>query len=195
MVGFGIKPAPEATAALRVAAQALDEVGGPALCPPLAPALRRQTRRGRHSLLTLYCRVTLGSQRCVENTTAYFTRFGASAILLSRFSTGVRLFASVLSGCGHIGYRRFLVYDTIGTLGYVALWTTVGHFVGNQALDLLRRYAGLRALVLVIPVAFVAIVAYRLWRRARYGPPDVDRSAVYAATVAACEAQSHGRAA
>jgi membrane protein DedA with SNARE-associated domain len=146
-------------------------------------------------LLTLYCRVTLGSQRCVENTTAYFTRFGAPAILLSRFSTGVRLFASVLSGCGHIGYGRFLAYDTLGTIGYVALWTTVGHFVGTQALELLRHYAGLRALVLVIPVTFVAIVAYRLWRRARYGVPDVDRSAVYAATVAACEAQSPGRAA
>src|ERR1051325_5706558 len=53
-------------------------------------------------LLALYCRVTLGSEQCVEKTVTYFTRFGAPAILLSRFSTGVRLFSSVLSGCGHI---------------------------------------------------------------------------------------------
>src|SRR5438132_3851606 len=46
-------------------------------------------------LLTVYCRVTLGSEQCVEKTVAYFTRFGAPAILLSRFSTGVRLFSSV----------------------------------------------------------------------------------------------------
>ena len=41
--------------------------------------------------------------------------------------------------------------------------------------------------------SFAAVVAYRLWRRARYGPPDVNRSAVHAATVAACQAQEANR--
>jgi len=35
-------------------------------------------------LLTLYCRMTLGSERCVERTVAYFKRFGTAAIVLSR---------------------------------------------------------------------------------------------------------------
>src|SRR4051812_7254209 len=38
-------------------------------------------------ILALYCRMTLGSQQCVEKAVAYFVRFGAAAILLSRFST------------------------------------------------------------------------------------------------------------
>jgi membrane protein DedA with SNARE-associated domain len=56
--------------------------------------------RGGAALLALYCRLTLGSQRCVEDTVSYFRRFGPPAVLLSRYSTGVRLFAAILSGVG-----------------------------------------------------------------------------------------------
>lgn len=68
-------------------------------------ALYLARRRGGAALLALYCRLTLGSQRCVEDTVKYFHRFGPSAIMLGRYSTGVRLFAAILSGCGYIGYR------------------------------------------------------------------------------------------
>jgi membrane protein DedA with SNARE-associated domain len=123
-------------------------------------------------ILTVYCRLTLGSERCVEKTVEYFTRFGATAILLSRFSTSVRLFASALSGCGHIPYPKFLVFDLLGTLLYTVVWVAVGYLVGERAADLLSRHGSTRLLVLVGPVALAALVAYRLWRRSRYGPAD-----------------------
>src|SRR5690349_17699330 len=44
-------------------------------------------------LLGLYCRITLASDGCVETTLSYFRRFGPAALLFSRFSTSVRLFA------------------------------------------------------------------------------------------------------
>jgi membrane protein DedA with SNARE-associated domain len=138
-------------------------------------------------LLTLYCRITLGSERCVEKTIAYFVRFGAAALLLSRFSTGVRLFASVLSGCGHITYGRFVFFDAIGTVVYVTLWVAVGRLVGAQALELLRRYGAMRALVLVVPAAFLALLGYRLWRRSRFGPARIERPTLDAVTAATCE--------
>jgi membrane protein DedA with SNARE-associated domain len=119
-------------------------------------------------LLTFYCRITLGSERCVERTLAYFRRFGAAAILLSRFSASVRLFASVLSGCGHITYTRFVLYDVAGTLIYTAVWVVVGRVVGEHAGDLLQRH-GVRLLMLVGPCALVCLLGYRLWRRRRYG--------------------------
>jgi membrane protein DedA with SNARE-associated domain len=67
-------------------------------------------------ILAFYCRITLGSAGCVEKTVGYFKRFGAAAILMSRFSASVRLFASALSGCGHITYRKFVTFDAVGTL-------------------------------------------------------------------------------
>ena len=125
-------------------------------------------------ILVLYCRLTLGSEQCVERTVGYFKRFGAGAILLSRFSHSVRLFAAALSGCGHIPYWRFIVFDFVGTVLYAALWVTIGHLVGAQAADFLGRHGATRLLLLVGPLALASLVAYRLWRRRRYGPARSD---------------------
>jgi len=93
---------------------------------------------------------------------------------LSRFSTGVRLLAAAMSGCGHIAYWRFLVFDVLGTLLYTALWVTVGRLVGQRAIDFFRRHGNTRWLLLAGPLALVALIAYRLWRRSRYGPVNAE---------------------
>ena len=125
-------------------------------------------------ILAFYCWITLGSAACVEKTVGYFRRFGAAAVLLSRFSASVRLFASALSGCGHITYWKFITFDLVGTLVYTTLWATLGYVVGDQAAELLGRHRGARLLVLVGPVALATLIAYRLWRRKRYGRASAD---------------------
>jgi len=125
-------------------------------------------------ILAFYCRMTLGSTDCIEKTVGYFRRFGAAAVLLSRFSATVRLFASAMSGCGHIPYWKFVTFDLVGTILYTVLLVTIGHFVGERAAELLGRNRGLRLLLLVGPVALASLLAYRLWRRRRYGPARSD---------------------
>jgi membrane protein DedA with SNARE-associated domain len=124
--------------------------------------------------LAFYCRITLGSEHCVEKTVGYFTRFGPAAILLSRFSTTVRLFAAAMSGCGHIAYWRFLVLDAIGTLLYAALLVTIGRLVGESAAEFLQRHGGARLLLFVGPLALAALLAYRFYRRSRYGAAQTE---------------------
>ena len=120
-------------------------------------------------MLGLYCRVTLGSAECVEKTLRLFVRFRSLAILASRFSTGVRIFASACAGCGHITYPRYLAFDTIGTVTYTIACVGVGALIGERAVVFFttdRR----RWLFLVIAVlAFTGLIGYRLWRKLRYG--------------------------
>lgn len=125
-------------------------------------------------VLAFYCRVTLGSEHCVEKTVRYFTRFGPAAILLSRFSTSVRLFAAALSGCGHIAYSRFLILDVVGTVLYTALLVTLGRLVGDSAAEFFQRPGRLRLLLLAGPLALATLLAYRLYKRRRYGPAKSD---------------------
>jgi membrane protein DedA with SNARE-associated domain len=125
-------------------------------------------------ILAFYCRITLGSSECVEKTVGYFRRYGAAAVLLSRFSAGVRLFASALSGCGHIKYWKFVTLDLVGTVVYTGLWVTVGSLVGERAADLLSHHREARLLLLVGPLALATLITYRLWRRRRYGPAKAD---------------------
>jgi membrane protein DedA with SNARE-associated domain len=125
-------------------------------------------------ILAIYCRITLGSADCVEKTVGYFRRFGAMAVLLSRFSASVRLFASALSGCGHIAYWKFITLDVVGTVVYTTVLVTLGALVGERAAELLGRHRGARLLVLVGPAALTTLIAYRLWRRRRHGPARAD---------------------
>jgi membrane protein DedA with SNARE-associated domain len=134
-------------------------------------------------ILALYCRITLGSVDCVEKTVGYFRRFGAAAILLSRFSTSVRLFASALSGCGHITYRKFLAFDLLGTVAYATAWVTVGYLVGDRAAEFLERHRGTRLLVVVAPVALATLLGYRIWRRRRHGPASAAAVVVESACI------------
>jgi len=131
------------------------------------------TRRG-DTLLALYCRLTLGSERCVENIVKYFRRFGAAAIVLGRYSTSVRLFAAILSGTGRIAYRRFLLYDLAGSLAYAAVWVVVGRLFGDEVEAALEWLGQQRALFLIVPVAIATIVGYRLWQRRRHGRARAD---------------------
>ena len=120
-------------------------------------------------MLGLYCKVTLGSARCVERTLEYFRRFGSAALLLSRFSTSVRIFASACAGCGSITYRRYLALDTLGTVVYTTLWVLVGCLIGGRAVVFFtsdrRRWLFLGCVVL----GAATLLGYRLWRRFRYG--------------------------
>ena len=123
-------------------------------------------------VLALYCRLTLGSDLCVENTVRYFRRFRSWALLMTRFSTGIRIFASACAGCGHASYTRFVLLDGIGTLVYTTACVTVGALVGDQAVAFLttdrRRYL----FFLLVATAFVTLIGYRLWRKHRHGRAD-----------------------
>ena len=87
-------------------------------------------------------------------------------------SAGVRLFAAVLAGAGHIRYRSFLVVDIAGSLGYTALWVGLGHLFGMALLD---RIEALRILVFLGPAAIVAVLAFRWLRRRWYGAASEPR--------------------
>ncbi len=128
--------------------------------------------RGGHRLLALYCRLSLGSVRCVERTVAYFRRFGAAAVLVCRFSTGVRLFAAILAGSGQIRYRRFIALDAIGTLVYATLWIVFGSMLGAAIVERVGGFG--RVLLLLGPAALIGVLSYRLIRRWWYGPAAGD---------------------
>jgi membrane protein DedA with SNARE-associated domain len=120
-------------------------------------------------LLGFYCRVTLSSDACIEKTLRYFDRFGPAAVLFSRFSTSVRIFAAACAGCARMTYARYLTFDTAGTLAYTAVWAIVGWLIGDRAVAFLTTDRRRWIFVAFVAVAFIALISYRLWRRWRFG--------------------------
>jgi membrane protein DedA with SNARE-associated domain len=120
-------------------------------------------------MLALYCKVTLGSESCVEKTLRYFVRFRSGAILASRFSTSVRIFASACAGCSRVTYLRYLTFDAIGTVVYSVVCVLVGYLVGERAVVFFTTDRRRWLFLVFVLVAFAALMSYRVWRKLRYG--------------------------
>jgi membrane protein DedA with SNARE-associated domain len=128
---------------------------------------------GGSRLLDFSCRVSLASSHCAARTLRRYERLGGAAVLLGRFSMGVRLFAAALAGSGRVGYWRFLLYDGLGSLTYAMLLLLLGHLFGARVME----RAGLGGAVLLVgpPLALAGLIAWRLARRFRHGPATAER--------------------
>jgi membrane-associated protein len=128
-------------------------------------------RWGGDRPLRVYCRLSLGSRRCVDKANDYYRRYGGLTVVIGRFFAGVRIFASPLAGAGLIPYWKFLLYEIAGAVLWSALFVGGGYMLGGRGVQLLQEYGWIAALVALAAVlGLLAPVGIRLWRRARHGP-------------------------
>ena len=64
-------------------------------------------------------------------TQAFYDRYGGKAIIIARFIPIVRTFAPFVAGIGKMQYSRFLSFNVIGAIAWVALFIPAGFVFGN----------------------------------------------------------------
>ena len=67
----------------------------------------------------------------VRRTREFYARHGAKTIVIARFVPIIRTFAPVVAGVGSMAYRRFVVYNIAGGVGWVASMTWAGYLLGH----------------------------------------------------------------
>ncbi len=94
-------------------------------------------------------------------TREFYERHGGKTIVLARFIPIIRTFAPVVAGVGRMEYRRFLMYNVLGGIGWVASMTWAGYLLGHAIPDI-GRY--LHVVIVVVVILSLIPIGLEWWK-------------------------------
>ena len=67
----------------------------------------------------------------IEKTQKMFDKYGLLAIVLTRFFPFIRTFAPFLAGVGKMHFGRFTIFNAVGGILWVSIFSLLGYFFGG----------------------------------------------------------------
>jgi membrane-associated protein len=120
----------------------------------------------------------LVKQKHIDQTYAFFDRYGPRALVLGRFVPIVRTFITLVAGVGRMDRRRFYLYSGVGALLWAVGVTLLGYFLGT--IPIIRNHIE-TMLIAIVAVSLVPVgIEWLLHRRrAKAGGADAGRDPRY----------------
>ena len=104
-------------------------------------------------------------EKHIEKAHSFFERNGAKTILFGRFVAVLRTWAAVIAGAACMSFKRFVAYNTLGSIVWAIVFGWLGYYFGRD-LPLLERYISRASLVILIVLA-VGIATWVILRKRR----------------------------
>ena len=102
----------------------------------------------------------------LDRTHAFYERYGGETIILCRFVPIVRTFAPFVAGVGSMTYGKFLAYNVLGGILWVAIFVYGGYWFGGLQF-VKHHFAWVELGIILISVLPVAIEFVRYRRGSR----------------------------
>jgi len=108
----------------------------------------------------------------LDRTHAFYEKHGGKTIILARFIPIIRTFAPFVAGVGAMTYGKFITYNIVGGLLWVAIFTFMGYFFGNLPIVQDNFSLVIIAIILIsVMPAVVEFVKEKLRQRKDIAPP------------------------
>jgi membrane-associated protein len=107
--------------------------------------------------------VRLLNKKHLEKAHAFYERYGGVTIIIARFMPFIRTFAPFVAGIGSMTYWRFLMYNLVGGVAWIAGFVFLGYFFGN--IPAVKRNFTL--VIMAIVIISVTPMAVGWWRGRR----------------------------
>jgi membrane protein DedA with SNARE-associated domain len=124
-------------------------------------------RRFGRSLLAGICRMSLSPDTCVRKTDDLIARHGAPLLLVAKFIPGVSAVSIPTAAAMGLSYRRFLLYDGLGSLLWCGVYVGAGMIFSREITRALAAlsWIGGGALGILLTLLAIYVAAKFLHRR------------------------------
>jgi membrane-associated protein len=110
----------------------------------------------------------LFNRKHLITTKEFYERHGPFTIVIARFIPILRTFAPVVAGVGAMEYKRFIVYNVAGGIGWVVTTVLGGYFLGQMVPNIHDHIHKVIAVVIVLSLlpAIIKVAKEKLKRSA-----------------------------
>jgi membrane-associated protein len=102
----------------------------------------------------------------LDKTHRFYEKHGGKTIVIARFLPIIRTFAPFVAGIGRMTYWKFITYNVIGSVLWVAVFIFGGYFFGN--LPVVKKNFFLVILAIILVSFLPATIGFIRNRRAKY---------------------------
>jgi membrane protein DedA with SNARE-associated domain len=101
---------------------------------------------------------------------AFFAQHGGSAVFLSRFVVGLRVFGALVAGTSRMPWEKFTLYNVIGGTVWATAAVSLGYFLW-ASISLVEHWVGRVSLLLLFSLALALLLRWTYRRATRGGRP------------------------
>jgi membrane-associated protein len=100
----------------------------------------------------------------LERTHQFYEKYGGKTIVIARFVPIIRTFAPFVAGIGAMTYHKFIIYNVLGGIAWVAAFIFGGYYFGN--LPVVKNNFTLVIMAIIIISVMPGVIEYFRQRRA-----------------------------